>query len=376
LKEKHAMKIKKIEAIPVEVPRFQQTVISASYGSTPAARHVVTLVTTDDGIVGIGEASPEYLWTGEDLKTCCNCIDNYVSPVLLGRDPLAIEAAARRMDAAITYNQQAKASVEMALWDIAGKVANLPLHQLWGGRVRDSIKVKFVVSGPPQRAADMAIELTGRGFHYIKIKTGLELKGDLERVRAVRKALDSSIPIGIDSNEGWTFAEAVEALPVLEELGVSFIEQPFYRYPRQNFIDLHKLTRIPLVAHESLFSLDDALELATTRAVDIWALTPQTHRGYLRTRDILGIAQAARIPCLLGSNIELGIGSALMAQVGLSAPAIDGTVPSDLIGPFYHTHDVINETFELRDGAIHAPEGPGLGVTLNEEVIAKYRLDG
>jgi L-alanine-DL-glutamate epimerase-like enolase superfamily enzyme len=370
------MKIEKIQAIPVEVPRIQRTVIAASYGSIPAARHVVMVVTTDDGVTGIGEASPEHLWTGEDPKTCCNCIDNYVTPVLLGRNPLDVEDAARRMDAAITYNQQAKAAVEMALWDIVGKVAGLPLHQIWGGRVRDSIKVKFVVSGPPQRAAEMAQELTGRGFHYIKIKTGLDLAGDLDRVRAVRLALGDSIPIGIDSNEGWSFAEAVKALPVLEELGVAFIEQPFNRYPRQNFVEFRKLTSIPLVAHESLFSLDDALELATMRAADVWAVTPQTHRGYLRTRDILGIARAAHIPCLLGSNIELGIGSALMAQVGLSAPAIDGSIPSDLIGPLYHTDDVINESFELRDGAMHAPEGPGLGVTLNHDVIAKYRLDG
>jgi L-alanine-DL-glutamate epimerase-like enolase superfamily enzyme len=369
------VKIREIRAIPVEVPRFEQTVIAASYGSTPAARHVVTLVTTEDGVVGIGEASPEYLWTGEDLKTCCNCINDYVAPALVGQDALAVENAARRMDAAITFNQQAKAAVEMALWDIVGKVAKLPLHQIWGGRVRDAIKVKFVVSGPPQRAAEMAQELTSRGFRYIKIKTGLELAGDLQRVRAVRKALPDTVPIGIDSNEGWTYAEAVKAVPVLEELGVSFIEQPFYRYPRQNFPEFRKTTTIPLVAHESLFSLDDALELATMRAVDVWALTPQTHKGYLRTRDILGIAHAARIPCLLGSNIELGIGSALMAQIGLSAPSIDGTIPSDLIGPFYHVHDVIKEKFELRDGAIYPPEGPGLGVTLDEDAIKRYRVD-
>jgi len=368
------VKITDIQAIPVEVPRHSHTVIHGSYGTTPAAKHIITNVLTDDGVVGFGEASPEYLWTGEDLRTCHNCIINYVAPVLVGRDPLNVEDAAARMDAALTYNYQAKAAVEMALWDIVGKVAKLPLHQVWGGRMRDGIKVKFVVSGPPERAAEMAKELVSKGFRYIKIKTGFELSTDLCRVRAVRKALSDSTPIGIDSNEGWTFQNAVRALPELEELGVSFIEQPFSRYPRQAIAEFRKLTRIPLVAHESLFTLDDALDLATTRAVDIWALTPQTHKGYLRTRDILGIAHAARIPCLLGSNLELGVGSAFMGQIGLSAPSIDGTVPSDLIGPFYHVHDVINEKFELRDGSIHPPEGPGLGVTLNTDAIKKYRV--
>src|SRR5258708_31670647 len=100
--EEEDVKIREIQAIPVEVPRFEQTVIAASYGSTPAARHVVTVVTTDDDVVGIGEASPEYLWTGEDLRSCCNCITEYLAPALVGRDALAVEDAAQRMDAAIT----------------------------------------------------------------------------------------------------------------------------------------------------------------------------------------------------------------------------------------------------------------------------------
>jgi muconate cycloisomerase len=369
------MKIIKIEAIPVEVPRFEQTVIEAAYGATPAAKHIITRVHTDEGVVGIGEASPEHQWTGEDSKTCHNCIVGYVAPVLLGCNPLDVADAAKRMDAALTYNYQAKAAVEMALWDIVGKVAKLPLSAIWGGRVRDAVAVKFVVSGPPERAAEMATELTGKGFKYIKVKTGVEFETDLRRVRAVRKALADTIPIGIDSNQGWTFLQAVKSIPVLEELGVSFIEQPFPRDPRHLVGEFRKLTRIPLIAHEGLFTLEDALDLATTRAVDIWALTPQTHKGYLRTRDILGIANAARIPCLLGSNIELGIGSALMAQIGLSSPAIDGTVPSDLIGPFYHVHDIINEKFELRDGKVYPPQGPGLGVTLDDDAISKYRVD-
>jgi L-alanine-DL-glutamate epimerase-like enolase superfamily enzyme len=369
------MKITSIEAIPVEVPRRAQTMIEASYGATPAAKHVVTLVETDQGLTGIGEASPEYQWTGEDWTTCRNAIATYIAPALVGRNPLDVADAARRMDGALTYNYQAKAAVEMALWDIVGKAAGLPLHQIWGGRVRDGIAVKFVVSGPAERAAEMAKEMVRKGFPFIKIKTGVELGEDLRRVRAVRKALDAKIPIGIDSNQGWTYLDTVKAIPTLEELGVSFIEQPFPRDPRHLYVDFRKLTRIPLVAHESLFTLEDALDLALSRAVDIWALTPQTHKGYLRTRDILGIAQAARIPCLLGSNIELGIGSALMAQVGLSAPMIDGTVPSDLIGPLYHEHDVINESFELREGKMYAPEGPGLGVTIDKKALARFRAD-
>ena len=92
------------------------------------------------------------------------------------------------MDAVIAANPYAKAAVEMALWDIAGKAAGLPLAELWGGRVRERVAVKFVVSGPPERAGDMARQVLDEGFDYIKIKTGLEAKADIERVRAVREA--------------------------------------------------------------------------------------------------------------------------------------------------------------------------------------------
>ena len=369
------MKIREIEAIPIDVPRMPSVRISSAYNPVSSARFVIAVVKTDEGPEGVGEASPELEWTGEDLHSCYNCITNHLAPALDGHDPFLVQQATTLMDSAIVSNPHAKAAVEMALWDIVGKTANLPLAELWGGRVRDRVQVKFVVSGPPERAADLAVKALESGFRYIKIKTGVELRDDIERTRAVRKAVGDDVPVGIDSNMGWTHIQALAALPALEELGVAFLEQPFHRWPREGLVELRRRCRIPLVAHESLFTLNDALELLTTRAVDIWALTPGTHGGYTPTRDILGLAQAGRIPCLLGSTIELGIGSAFMAHIGLSAPNIDGTVPSDIIGPFYHDEDIITERLTFEDGGMAPPDGPGLGVTLNLDTIAKYRVD-
>ena len=97
--------------------------------------------------------------------------------------------------------------------------------------------------------------------------------------------------------------------------------------------------------------------------------------GYLPTRDILGLARAGRIPCLLGSTLELGINSAFMAHIGLASPSIDGTVPSDVIGPFYHERDIIQEPFTLDEGAVVPPPGPGLGVSLDPAAVQAYRID-
>lgn len=370
------MKIREVEAIPVEVPRSPATRVASSYAALPSAKFVLVVVRTDDGIEGIGEASPEFQWTGEDEKTCFSSIGSYLAPALLGRDPLRIQDNLDAMDKILAYNPYAKSSIEMALWDIAGKVAGLSLAEIWGGRVRDAIAVKFVVSGTPERAADLAVQLVESGFRYIKIKTGLGVQSDIERVSAVRAALPDHIPIGVDSNMGWSLQEAYRVLPALEEMGVSFIEQPFNRHPIEALVEYRSRSKIPIVAHESLFTLNDALELLTRRAVDIWAITPGTHAGYLPTREILSLARAGGIPCLLGSTLELGVNSAFMAQIGLSAPSIDGTVPSDLIGPFYHERDIINERFELINGGIVPPSGAGLGVSLDWSAVKQYRTDG
>ena len=369
------MKIRSIESIPVEVPRTSKVNISSAYGTIPAARFVLVIVQTDEGVEGLGEASLELDWTGENLQGCKACIDTYLAPALIGHDPTRIQSALDRMDAVIAANPYAKASVEMALWDIVGKMASLPLAELWGGRVREQVQVKFVVSGPPARAADLAVQYLRMGFRYIKIKTGLDLHGDLERVRAVRDAVGKDIPIGVDSNMGWTHTEAVSALPELERLEVAFIEQPFHRFPKAALAEFRQRTRIPLVVHENLFTVNDALELLTSRSADIWAVTPPTHGSYLQTREILSLAHAGHIPCLLGSTLELGVASSFMAHIGLSSPSIDGTVPSDIIGSFYHERDITNEKLLMKDGGVRPPPGPGLGVSLDRSAVDAFRLD-
>jgi len=216
------MKIVEIEAIPVEVPRSSATRIVASYSSLPSAKFVLAIVRTDEGVEGIGEASPEYQWTGEDERTCVIAINNYLAPKLIGCDPRRVTGNLEAMNAILAFNPYAKSAIEMALWDIVGKLASLPLCDVWGGRVRESIHVKFVVSGSPERAAELAMKLVETGFRYIKIKTGVGgVSNDIARVAAVRKALSNDIPIGVDSNQGWSVREAYQALPALEDLGVS-----------------------------------------------------------------------------------------------------------------------------------------------------------
>lgn len=193
------MKIREIEVVPVEVPRIR---LDAAHATFTWSKFAVVFVRTEDGLEGLGEACPELPWTGEDHWSCAHFIRTYLAPALKGHDARRITEANRIMDHAVAANPYARAAVEMALWDLAGKAAGMPLHDLWGGHVRERVAIKFVVSGSPAKSAAMAKRALKRGFRYIKIKTGHDLEEDIARVRAVRKAVGPRVPVGIDSNQG------------------------------------------------------------------------------------------------------------------------------------------------------------------------------
>jgi muconate cycloisomerase len=150
------------------------------------------------------------------------------------------------------------------------------------------------------------------------------------------------------------------------------VEQPVAADARQ-MAAVHAAVRTPLMADESVFTPSDALALVERNAADILSVYPGKHGGVLDTRRICAIAEAAGLACHMGSNLELGIGAALMAHVAVSTPAIASErYPADIIGPLYHAGDVIADTGFVRQGHAVAPEGPGLGVTLDEGLVTRY----
>jgi muconate cycloisomerase len=129
------------------------------------------------------------------------------------------------------------------------------------------------------------------------------------------------------------------------------------------------------VAHESLTTVDDAVLALRLELADIWAVTPGLHGGLVPARTIMALAQAHGLSCLIGSTVELGVATAALAHLAVATPVLDGhPVPSDIVGPLYHPEDVIRESFTVQSGRIFAPEGPGLGVTLDEARLRQFRL--
>ncbi len=369
------MKITRVEAIPIEVPLKQGMTTKTAHGEHIVSPYVVLRVHTDEGLTGLGEATVAPRWSGETSASCTAAIRELVEPALQGEDPAEINRLCGVMDQVIKLNPFTKAGVEMALWDLAGKSAGKPLYQLLGGKVRQEIPMKMVVGAfDVPTSVSLAEKFLQWGVQCLKVKVGIDPGEDLERVRAIRALAGPGIRIGIDANCGWPPAVARRMLRLLEPLDILFAEQPTAPDYDDEVALLRTGTTIPIMADESVFTLHDAWQTAKRQAADIISVYPGKNGGIGQTLGITYLATAAGLRCHMGSNLELGIATAAMLHLAASVEAIDSeTYPGDLLGPLYHEGDLIERPLELGPVNARVPDGPGLGVTLDEAQVERWR---
>ena len=370
------MKILRIEPIPIEVPLKKGLTAKTAHGEHVTSPYVIVRVHTDEGLVGLGEATISALWSGETQAGAVAALKQYVAPVVVGLDPRDITAVRRAMDFKIKLNPFLKAAVEMACWDIAGKALGLPVYQLLGGKVRDRIRIKLVLWATEiPLVLAMAEQFLAQGVTCLKVKTGLGVDGDIARVKAVRDFAGPDLPITIDSNTGWTVAQARHCLRHLAEVRLLLAEQPIPPGDPEALADVRRDAPCPIMADESVFTLTDAWQVASHRVADILSVYPGKHGGIQATTEIVAVAKAAGLRCAIGSNLELGIGTAAMLHLAAALPEIDSdSYPADTIGPIYHDGDLITTPLDLGPPAALVPSGPGLGVELDEEQVRRWRV--
>jgi muconate cycloisomerase len=371
------MKITRIEPIPVLVPLKKGLTARTAHGEHVVSPYVIVRVHTDAGVVGLGEATGSALWSGETQAGTMAALRDLFAPALVGTDPRDITAARRVMDFLIKHHPFTKAAVEMALWDIAGKAAGVPVYRLLGGKVRDRVRIKLVVWArdvPGSRL--MAEQHLKLGVTCVKVKVGLDPVTDIARVRAVREVAGPDVPVTIDANCGWTIQQAKHCLRQLAEANLLLAEQPIPAGDPAAMAELRRDTPAPVMADESVFTLQDAWLLTAHRAADILSVYPGKHGGIAATAEIVAVAKAAGIRCTIGSNLELGIGTAAMLHVAAAFPEVDcDAFPADTIGPFYHDADLLTEPLDLGPPTAKVPDGPGLGIELDEDQLKRWRVD-
>jgi L-alanine-DL-glutamate epimerase-like enolase superfamily enzyme len=390
------MKITRIETIPVRVPiRPELAIRSGRGGSHLVSPFLLVKIHTDEGIVGLGEASCTPRWSGEDQVTAAHFINAYFAPLLMGESVDDIERLSAKFSSAVARNFFTKAAVEMALWDIAGKAQGKPVWALAGSMEQGAgsknshsslaaprssllVPTKWSVSGvEPAKAAAIAAWAVSQGFSTMKVKVGIDPDGDLARVRAVREAVGPHVKLGVDANGGWPTPQiAIETIHRLcDRSDIYFAEQPVPAGDHDAMAEVRRNVSVPIIADESIFTLDDAKMLARAEAADVFSIYIGKAGGIAPAREIAAFAHSAGIKCTVGSNLELGIGTAAMIHLALSAPGIDADAyPCDIIGPMFYADDVLAEPLPISGGFARLHDRPGLGVELDDEKVEKYRV--
>ena len=371
------MKITRIETIPIRVPLKPEFAIrSGRGGAHTVSPFLLVKVHTDEGFVGIGEASCTPRWSGEDQVTGAHLIHTYLEPLLVGEDPTDVEELTKKFRLAFAGNYFTKAAVEMALWDIAGKAEGLPLYEVLGGKVREFVPTKWSVSGVElEKAANIARWAVAQGFKAMKVKVGIEPEGDVARVKAVREAIRPEIKLGVDANGGWSPSVAIATIKRLCELGIYFAEQPVSPEQSAQLAEVRRSISVPVIADESVFTLKDARMLAALNAADVFSIYVGKAGGIAEAMKIAHFAQSQNLKCTVGSNLELGVGSAAMVHLALAARGITAEeFPCDVIGPLFYEDDIVREPLPIKPGEARANDKPGLGVELDEEKVERYRV--
>src|SRR5207302_4560489 len=230
----------------------------------------------------------------------------------------------------------------------------------------ESIRLKFVVGAvEAEVAAQRAKRMVDAGWTAIKVKVGRHEhpRVDIERLRAVREAIGPGVFLSVDANGGYTVEQAVWAATHMEPLGVALFEQPTRRGDHQAMAEVRRRSGIPIMADESVFTPQDALEVIRHRAADVLSLYPGKHGGIRPTQQIAKLAEAARVACTIGSNLEREVATAAMAHVTVATANLQcERFPGDLIGPLYYESCLSEKPLCYQADRLWAPQGPGLGV--------------
>lgn len=367
------MRITTISATPIRVPRLVPMV--ATQGAIAASEFGVVRVETDEGLVGWGEISMSWGRVGRAL---CRDVELSIAPALTGRDPRDVAGCVEAVRETLHLPQDgahaARAAVEMALLDLAGKASGLPVYRLLGGRVRPAVPLAWPLPwGSPEETAAAAAEAVGRGFRTVKLKVGRP--GDVDRVavEAVRLAVGPDVAIKVDANMAYRSAgEAYAALRPLEEYRLQLIEQPL---PPRDLDEMARLrTRLstPLLADESCWELRDVGEIVRRGAADVLNVYVVEMGGPLQAWKAFAAAEAAGLAGLLGSQCELGLATAACAHVGVAVPNL--AYESDVVGPLRYPCDIVVRPPRIEDGLLYASDEPGLGVEVDEDAVRRLSI--
>jgi len=367
------MRVAKVEVFPLALPLKKP--FSIALGTTTHTFHTIVRIFTDDGISGYGEGATWHVVYGYDQHSMIWSIDRYLAPAIVGMDPFDMERILSTMDKALPGNLMAKAAVEIACQDIRGKALGVPLFRLLGGMLTDPVEIIAVVDiVAPIDAARMAEEAVRDGFRFIKIKVGLDVTEDVERVEAIRKAVGPGVHLRVDGNQGYDRAAAMKACRAFEPFDLQWIEQPLPDWDIEGLAGLAREFSTPIAVDESIYDVHDVYRVARAQAADVINIKISKCGGITNALKIANAAAAMGIPCFLGGCIESGLGTAAALHFAACCPNLHAGI--EMADSSVFKEDILAEPLILDRGKMALPRGAGIGVRVDPDKLARYSKSG
>lgn len=365
------MQIKTIEPIAVSLPMRKPVIMAGE--EIRRADNVLVRIEADNGLIGWGEAAAAPVMTGETLESIVSAI-HHLAPALRGRPAADIPGALTAMDGRMYGNHGAKAAIEIALHDLAGKSAGKPVHALLGENKRRRLPLLAVVAGG-DFDGDLrdAEKKKAEGVTAYKIKVGIDTPGnDAARTRAICKALGSGLLISADANQGYSTEEAIAYVRAVEGCGLDFFEQPVEAHDLSGMAAVAVATTIAIGADEGLHSLDDIRRHHERKAARGGSLKA------IKLGGIGAVIEAARLCDRLGMNVniscktgESSIACAAALHIACVVPAIAWGLTLTHIGL---AEDVTAHPIPTSHGHAASLDRPGLGIEVDEDRVHRHRV--
>lgn len=367
--------VERIETVILDLPTIRPHKLSVA--TMNGQTLMLVKIHCSDGVTGIGEGTTigGLAYGGESPESMKLAIDTYFQPVLVGQDATRIQALMGRLAKMVKENRFAKSAIETALLDAHGKRLGLPVSELLGGRCRDRLPVAWTLaSGDTAKDIAEAEQMLDTRRHRIfKLKIGLrDLRDDIAHVAAIKRALGDRAAVRVDVNMAWSETQAAYGMAALADAGCELVEQPV-----ASTAALARLVRrfpIALMADEALTGPESAFEIARVHGADVFAVKLEQSGGLFNALRVAAIADAAGIGLYGGTMLEGAFGTIASAHVFSTFPNLQwGT---ELFGPLLLTEEILREPLAYNDFELTVPNGPGLGIELDDDRVAFFARNG
>jgi L-Ala-D/L-Glu epimerase len=350
------MKIKDIDYFRLDMPLSVPYTIA--YESVSHVSNIILKLITDAGIIGWGCAAPDIAVTGETPEDVIRSIDTVIKDLLKGRNPFQIARITHDLKKRIPKASSAIAMVDMALYDLMARKAELPLYQVLGGfrnKIHTSITIGIL---PLSETLEQAKKHLKNGFTILKLKGGLDLAEDIERVLKLREQLGKDFILRFDANQGYTLEQSVAFINSTESANLEIIEQPTSQKKDERLGQVTRAVSVPVMADESIKTLQDAFRLASNGRIDMINIKLMKMGGIFESQHINSVAKAAGLEVMIGCLDESALGISAGLHFALSRANIEF---ADLDGHLDLLNDPFSGLFRLKDGILTPSDTPGLG---------------